>query len=149
MALELLPSRPAEDVDGWGGAANEEHHPKGWVGLDILGRYLEEVGRHPLLSAADERTLGRRIQIAQRLAATEDLDRSNPATRRILAEGRAAERQLYQANLRLVVSIARRLQGQGLELLDLIQEGNLGLTRAVEKFDYTMGYKFSTYATWW
>jgi RNA polymerase primary sigma factor len=100
-------------------------------GDDILRRYIIEISAHPLLSASEERTL------AISLAA----DDSEVAA--------AARRQFIQANLRLVVNIARRFEGRGVALLDLIQEGNVGLMRAVDKFDHERGFKFSTYATWW
>jgi RNA polymerase primary sigma factor len=123
-------------------------------GYDSVQYYLQEIGRVALLSAAEEVELAERIErgslAAQRLAAAEDLA---PPLRAALAAdvaaGEAAQRQLIQANLRLVVSIAKKYLGQGLALLDLIQEGNLGLMRAVGKFDYHRGNRFSTYATWW
>ncbi|MEI8003324.1 MAG: sigma-70 family RNA polymerase sigma factor, partial [Methanothrix sp.] len=94
---------------------------------DSVRMYLREIGRIPLLNTEDE------IKLAKRIAHGDQL----------------AKRKLTEANLRLVVSIAKKYIGRGLSLLDLVQEGNLGLTRAVEKFDYTKGFKFSTYATWW
>jgi RNA polymerase primary sigma factor len=116
---------------------------------DTVRMYLKEIGRVDLLSAADEVSLAKRIEAG--LAATGELA-DNPgdrALRRKAADGEVARAELIQANLRLVVSIAKRYAGRGMLLLDLIQEGNLGLMRAVEKFDYTKGFKFSTYATWW
>ena len=112
--------------------------------------YLKEIGRVDLLTAADEVALAKRIEAAKP-AATAALC-GNGADRqleRTAADGQVARAELIQANLRLVVSIAKRYVGRGMLLLDLIQEGNLGLMRAVEKFDYTKGFKFSTYATWW
>ena len=125
---------------------------------DALGDYLSRAGKVHLLSADEEVDLARRIEVG--LFAAERLDRtfgSTHARNRTLErellwvsqDGNRAKTHLISANLRLVVSIARRYNGQGLDFLDLIQEGNLGLIRAVEKFDYTMGNKFSTYATWW
>ncbi|MEI7619354.1 MAG: sigma-70 family RNA polymerase sigma factor [Actinomycetota bacterium] len=123
-------------------------------GDDVLRRYLEEIGAHALLTVEDERTLAARIEIGR--SAQEQLETSPPisAKRRAELEGfvaaAAAARQTFiQSNLRLVVSIAKRFDGHGLGLLDLIQEGNVGLMKAVEKFDHTKGFKFSTYATWW
>ena len=120
---------------------------------DPVRAYLNGIGRVPLLTAADEVELARRVETGlaagHRLAAGGgDADtRGDLAT--VAAEGRAARQRLLEANLRLVVSVAKRYTGRGMAFLDLIQEGNLGLIRAVEKFDYTRGYKFSTYATWW
>lgn len=124
-------------------------------GHDIIGMYLEEVAAHKLLNAPDEVRLARIIESGQ--AAAADLaNRSIPlpgSTRARLQQeivrGQEAQAEFIRSNLRLVVSIAKRYTGRGLDLLDLIQEGNLGLIRAVEKFDWQMGYKFSTYATWW
>ncbi|MYV98683.1 RNA polymerase sigma factor [Streptomyces sp. SID3343] len=126
----------------------------GGLSADLLRQYLREIGRVPLLAAADEVELARRVEAGlfaeQRLLAEPPPD---PAAREALTTlvrtGTQAKRRLIEANLRLVVSIAKRYVGRGLGLLDLVQEGNLGLIRAVEKFDYTRGYKFSTYATWW
>ncbi|MCS6800555.1 MAG: RNA polymerase sigma factor RpoD [Chloroflexota bacterium] len=115
--------------------------------------YLREIGRISLLTAQDEVELatayraGREAE--QRLVAAELSDSERIELRRAIERGREAERRLIEANLRLVVSIAKRYIGRGLSLLDLIQEGNIGLMRAVEKFDPTRGFKFSTYATWW
>jgi RNA polymerase primary sigma factor len=126
---------------------------------DLVRIYLREIGRVPLLTAQDEVELAKSIEAG--LFAEETLrDWPDGAAARgprceraelaqIAADGMHAKQRLIEANLRLVVSIAKRYIGRGLVFLDLIQEGNLGLIRAVEKFDYTKGYKFSTYATWW
>ncbi len=121
--------------------------------VDLTRRYLSELGSYPLLTAEQEVELAKAIELG-RLADEELANGDVPAGRRILlAEHQAAadvaRRTFIQSNLRLVVSIAKRYQGTGLTLLDLIQEGNLGLMRAVEKFDHRKGFKFSTYATWW
>jgi RNA polymerase sigma factor (sigma-70 family) len=124
------------------------------AGPDLLGLYLDEAGRFPLLSKADEMRLGQVIQEGQ--AAREHLGATPapPAKRRreLARQVSAADRasaEFINANLRLVVSVARKYQWSGLPLGDLIQEGNLGLIHAVEKFDWRKGFKFSTYATWW
>jgi len=128
------------------------------MSTDSVRVYLREIGKVALLNARREVELARKIETG--LAAVEKLIEAEdagvtlerPEKRRLErqeAEGIEAKKELISANLRLVVSIARRYVGRGLSLLDLIQEGNLGLIRAVEKFDYTMGFKFSTYATWW
>src|SRR5262249_14920904 len=119
---------------------------------DLVRAYLNGIGRTKLLTADQEVELAKRIEAG--LYAEEVLDRvTDPRLAAdlstIVREGRAAKDHLLEANLRLVVSIAKRYTGRGMAFLDLIQEGNLGLIRAVEKFDYTKGYKFSTYATWW
>ncbi len=121
---------------------------------DLFRQYLREIGRIPLLTAAEEVELARRVEAGlfaeEKLSNTPDLD-SDLAfdLDRLVVMGRMAKRRLIEANLRLVVSVAKRYVGRGLTMLDLVQEGNLGLIRAVEKFDYARGYKFSTYATWW
>ena len=121
---------------------------------DLVRIYLREIGRVPLLTAEDEVELAKAIEAG--LFAEEKLGGGIPVLGAIhgdlellVGEGAKAKQRLIEANLRLVVSIAKRYIGRGLVFLDLIQEGNLGLIRAVEKFDYTRGYKFSTYATWW
>ncbi|URM91477.1 RNA polymerase sigma factor [Streptomyces sp. MRC013] len=121
---------------------------------DLLRQYLREIGRIPLLSAAEEVELARCVEAGlfaeEKLARTPDPDsRLALDLDTLVVRGRMAKRRLIEANLRLVVSVAKRYAGRGLTLLDLVQEGNLGLIRAVEKFDHTRGYKFSTYATWW
>jgi RNA polymerase primary sigma factor len=123
---------------------------------DPVRMYLKEIGKVALLSALGERELAMRIEAgehaSEKLAAATDLVLDPAAVKRLEAtvtQGLRAKRDLIEANLRLVVSIAKRYVGRGMQLLDLIQEGNLGLMRAVEKFDYTKGFKFSTYATWW
>lgn len=121
---------------------------------ESLPVYLREIGRVPLLSAEDEVRLAREIEAgrlaAERLKNNPDLPAQEAAElRRLERQGEQARRRLIEANLRLVVSVARRYTGRGIPLADLIQEGNLGLLRAVEKFDYRRGFKFSTYATWW
>ncbi|MFZ4519715.1 MAG: sigma-70 family RNA polymerase sigma factor [Microthrixaceae bacterium] len=122
---------------------------------DPVGLYLEEIGRHPLLTPQGEQALARSIAEGRR--AEETLNRLNgsatPAERRRLRkaaeQGREAADLFVKSNLRLVVSVAKRYQSSGVPLLDLIQEGNLGLMRAVEKFDAEKGFRFSTYAVWW
>ncbi|NJP51668.1 RNA polymerase sigma factor [Streptomyces sp. SBST2-5] len=121
---------------------------------DLFRQYLREIGRIPLLTAAEEVELARRVEAGlfaeEKLRLTPDLDsRLALDLDRLVVMGRMAKRRLIEANLRLVVSVAKRYVGRGLTMLDLVQEGNLGLIRAVEKFDYARGYKFSTYATWW
>ncbi|WP_372458247.1 MULTISPECIES: RNA polymerase sigma factor [Streptomyces] len=121
---------------------------------DLFRQYLREIGRIPLLSAAEEVELARRVEAGlfaeEKLGNTPDLDTQLALDLdRLVVLGRMAKRRLIEANLRLVVSVAKRYIGRGLTMLDLVQEGNLGLIRAVEKFDYARGYKFSTYATWW
>ena len=134
--------------------------PDAALSADSVRLYLKEISRVPLLTRPEEVALAQRIE-AGCLAAGELLDARTAGTlesmapdqRRHLAavvrDGKDARAHLTQANLRLVVSIAKRYANRGLPLLDLIQEGNLGLMRAVEKFDYSKGFKFSTYATWW
>ncbi|MEV8293810.1 RNA polymerase sigma factor RpoD/SigA [Streptomyces rochei] len=125
---------------------------------DLLGQYLAQIGATPLLTAEEEVRLAKRIEAGVR--AREELECADtgepaptPGRRRALEatvhDGRAAKDHMVRANLRLVVSMAKRHAHRGLPLLDVIQEGNLGLIRAVEKFDHTKGFKFSTYATWW
>jgi RNA polymerase primary sigma factor len=128
------------------------------VSTDSVRAYLKQIGKVALLSAEQEVELAKRIEAG--LYAAERLRRSHDATEKpssqlswdlrwIVRDGERAMNHLLEANLRLVVSVAKRYTGRGMPFLDLIQEGNLGLIRAVEKFDYTKGYKFSTYATWW
>ena len=132
----------------------------GGGGGDSVRMYLAEIGKVELLTGPQEVELAKRIEagaLAQQeladLAASGELMAMQPLDRRRLERtrrsGENAKDQLTEANLRLVVSIAKRYVGRGMQMLDLIQEGNLGLMRAVEKFDYTKGFKFSTYATWW
>ena len=163
-----------EDEDGEGGGAkaksddddDDEDDKKplaaeGEVGIstDLVRAYLKEIGKVPLLTAEMEVDLAQRIEAglfaAEKLRAADagETTKLAAALRRdldwLVVDGGKAKRHLLEANLRLVVSIAKRYLGRGMLFLDLIQEGNLGLIRAVEKFDYTKGYKFSTYATWW
>jgi len=122
---------------------------------DLFRQYLREIGRIPLLNAVQEVELARQVEAG--LFAEQYLD-AHPGLAeeplvsdldKLIVLGRIAKRRLIEANLRLVVSVAKRYVGRGLTMLDLVQEGNLGLIRAVEKFDYARGFKFSTYATWW
>ena len=121
---------------------------------DLVRLYLEDVGRHDLLTKDDEIRLAQTIEAG--VAAQQQLDtakRVTPTQRRQLKRGirhgEEAHRQFVNSNLRLVVSIAKKYQSSGLPLLDIVQEGNLGLIHAVDKFDWRKGFKFSTYATWW
>ncbi|TKV60232.1 sigma-70 family RNA polymerase sigma factor [Nakamurella flava] len=135
-------TREPEDLDAQGPSA------------DLVRVYLNGIGKTALLTAEQEVELAKRIEAgvfaAHKMSGDETL---TPAQRRdlrmIVNDGNRARSHLLVANLRLVVSLAKRYTGRGMPLLDLIQEGNLGLIRAVEKFDYTKGFKFSTYATWW
>jgi RNA polymerase primary sigma factor len=125
---------------------------------DSVRAYLKQIGKVALLNAEEEVELAKRIEAglyaAERVRKLSETEKaSSPQMRRdlnwIVRDGERAKNHLLEANLRLVVSLAKRYTGRGMAFLDLIQEGNLGLIRAVEKFDYTKGYKFSTYATWW
>ena len=129
-------------------------------GADPVRMYLKEIGKVPLLTGEQEVSLARRIEAGQtadeKIAALLVEYGDEPIPRdllrpeqRVVRDGLKAKRDLINANLRLVVSIAKRYRNRGMAFLDLIQEGNLGLMRAVDKFDYTKGFKFSTYATWW
>src|SRR6266567_8206641 len=126
-ALEALAEAEAESVD------------------DPVRMYLREIGKVSLLSAEEEVSLAKRMELGE-IAERNGNGRHDVA---IIHDGIEARRQLTEANLRLVVSVAKKYLGRGMSLLDLVQEGNIGLIRAVEKFDYHKGYKFSTYATWW
>ena len=132
----------------------------GGSGADPVRMYLKEIGKVPLLTAAQEVTLARRIEAglinAAKIVELEDQYGETDVPpevllkhERVVADGLEAKQDVIEANLRLVVSIAKRYRNRGMAFLDLIQEGNLGLMRAVDKFDYTKGFKFSTYATWW
>jgi len=148
---------PQDDPDDLRRGAQADSARRAVTG-DLVRIYLREIGRVPLLTAQDEVDLAKAIEAG--LFAEEKLHGGSPSAAEcrgaelaelalLVAEGMRAKQRLIEANLRLVVSIAKRYIGRGLVFLDLIQEGNLGLIRAVEKFDYTKGYKFSTYATWW
>src|SRR6266446_4706802 len=150
-------------------AAEDTHGPSPTRGEDPVRLYLKEIGKVSLLTAAQEVQIGRRIEVGQialrgtlagipmaveaLLAAGDNLRHGEtPADDLIvLPEGgvRQAKRELMEANLRLVVSVAKRYLGSDLSLLDLVQEGNIGLMKAVDRFQYRRGFKFSTYATWW
>ena len=127
---------------------------------DPVRMYLKEIGQYNLLTIEQEKRLAKQKQDAQKLLRKKKLSEQLPidtATKlkltpeelKIIRDGELSQKRLIECNLRLVVSIAKRYIGHGLSLLDLIQEGNLGLTRGIEKFDYTMGFKLSTYVTWW
>ena len=150
--VEILdaPHEEAEDLPRAGSADSGRRPATG----DLVRIYLREIGRVPLLTAEAEVELAKSIEAG--LFADEKLqggfplmDAAGAELAQLTADGIQAKQRLIEANLRLVVSIAKRYIGRGLVFLDLIQEGNLGLIRAVEKFDYAKGYKFSTYATWW
>jgi len=137
----------------------KKQNPRGEGGTsDAVRLYLREIGQVDLLTVDDERRLAQLIEEGKIAAAKIDEaeDAGSPIEgvegrmlMRAVSRGERAKSELTQANLRLVVSIAKRYSGRGMQLLDLVQEGNLGLMRAVDKFDYTKGFKFSTYATWW
>jgi RNA polymerase primary sigma factor len=134
---EVKEEKPAAESD-------PDAMPAGLSLDDPVRMYLKEIGRVPLLTMEDEKTLAMAIERGEQEAL-----KNGAADGRIIVLGEEAKKRLTEANLRLVVSIAKKYVGRGMLFLDLIQEGNLGLIRAVEKFDYRKGYKFSTYATWW
>jgi RNA polymerase primary sigma factor len=143
---------PADEIDEE--EEDEDFDLSGISSDDTVGLYLKEMSRVPLLTTEEEIDLAMRLEAS--LAAKMELAKLNgqsPERRRELeatvADGIAAREHLIKANTRLVVSIAKKYMGSGVPFLDLIQEGNLGLMKAVEKFDYTRGFRFSTYATWW
>jgi RNA polymerase primary sigma factor len=117
-------------------------------GSDSITWYLTSIGREPLLTPSEEIELGNQVQAMMHLV-EESKNEYSVHEKKIIKVGRRSKERMMRANLRLVVSVAKKYQGKGMELLDLIQEGSLGLERAVEKFDPTRGYKFSTYAFWW
>ena len=148
-AAKRRPARASEDDDSGDGSGPS---------TDGVRMYLKEIGRVALLTGDEEVSLARRIEsglaasvcLAAHASGETPLEPVEVARLgRLMRDGDAARAQLTQANLRLVVSIAKRYAGRGMQILDLIQEGNLGLMRAVEKFDHSKGFKFSTYATWW
>nr|WP_174257711.1 sigma-70 family RNA polymerase sigma factor [Phytoactinopolyspora alkaliphila] len=146
--------RAVPDLDEHEDAVAPARGPEAFSsGQDLVRRYLDEIGRVPLLSAAEEVSLARAIEAGvlaeERMAHNGPADPDYADLAEVAVAGRAAKRRLTEANLRLVVSVARRYARRGLSLLDLVQEGNVGLMRAVERFDFARGYKFSTYATWW
>jgi len=118
---------------------------------DAFGDYLRTIGKETLLTASEEVDLARRIEVGLFAAQKLEEEVSDPAYHRELAwlahDGKRAKKRFIEANLRLVVSIAKNFSGRGIPIMDLVQDGNLGLMRAVEKFDFTVGFKFSTYAT--
>jgi len=136
------------------GQPHAEHAYSGGGDVDVVRLYLDEVGERDLLDRDDEERLGRAIEAAglarARLASGDHLEPDERAALvRQVAAGAEARRQFVEANLRLVVSIAKRYRRPGVDLLDLVQAGNIGLMRAVEGFEWQLGNKFSTYATWW
>jgi len=151
--VEMVDELDAEEFAREARSARDEELALKAPTNDPVRMYLKEIGKVPLLTAEQEVILAKAIEEGE--AATAELDRATGGTvrvrelQRVERQGQLAKKKLIEANLRLVVSIARRYVGRGMLLLDLIQEGNLGLIRAVEKFDYTKGFKFSTYATWW
>ena len=156
--VEMVDELDAEEFAREARSARDEELALKAPTNDPVRMYLKEIGKVPLLTAEQEVILAKAIEEGE--AATAELDSSAvsgkklPTIRmrelqRVERQGQLAKKKLIEANLRLVVSIAKRYVGRGMLFLDLIQEGNLGLIRAVEKFDYTKGYKFSTYATWW
>jgi RNA polymerase primary sigma factor len=156
MITDIKSGPAAEDLAD--GEIEVEEITELTVSADPVRAYLQQIGKVALLNAEEEVELAKRIEAglyaAERVRRSEDAtDKLSPQLRRdlrwIVRDGERAKNHLLEANLRLVVSLAKRYTGRGMAFLDLIQEGNLGLIRAVEKFDYTKGYKFSTYATWW
>jgi len=166
----LLDEAGIEVCDGRGGEAEEERVPdvaadtarasddslcdlSGISSDDTVGLYLREMARVPLLKNEEEIRLAKALEAGREAQTILKHNGSDPREREILErqieEGLAARDHLIKANTRLVVSIAKKYMGRGVPFLDLIQEGNLGLMKAVEKFDYSRGYRFSTYATWW
>jgi RNA polymerase primary sigma factor len=158
MSAELVPTGRApgrRDGEAPEPVRRRSRRSTGEHNADPVHAYLREIGRVPLLTGSLEVELAKRIEDGNRAAERleREADTLSAQEREVLEarvqRGQLAKEALIEANLRLVVSIAKRYRNRGLAFLDLIQEGNLGLMRAVEKFDYTKGFKFSTYATWW
>ena len=151
MTLPSTQDFDAEEIDRGSRQGQTNDNPS----ADLVRVYLNGIGKTALLTAEDEVQLAQTIEVglyAEHLLenSEEPLTRAMKRDLKVLArQGKHARSHLLEANLRLVVSLAKRYTGRGMPLLDLIQEGNLGLIRAMEKFDYTKGFKFSTYATWW
>lgn len=151
------PPTPLQGTNGNEGARrrrSRNRHGKDFDPDDLVRQYLNEIGRYPLLTKADERELAQRIEAGTAARSRiESEERLSPGQkrelRRTIRDGEEAHRQFVNCNLRLVVSMAKKYQQSGVPLLDIIQEGNLGLIKAVDKFDWRKGFKFSTYATWW
>ena len=158
QGIEVGPFREEGDAEE---AADEETVEAEQLDIDLdlididdsISLYLKEIGRVPLLTAEEEVSLAKRMERGKdaRLRLTQGIDDPHERDRLLSAvkDGQAAQEHLIKANSRLVVSVAKKYVGRGVPFLDLIQEGNIGLIRAVKKFDYRRGYKFSTYATWW
>ncbi len=144
LGIEIIDEQKDEKPAAEGSSDASDALPAGLSLDDPVRMYLKEIGRVPLLTMEDEKNLAMAIERGEQEAL-----KDGTADRRIVGMGEEAKKRLTEANLRLVVSIAKKYVGRGMLFLDLIQEGNLGLIRAVEKFDYRKGYKFSTYATWW
>jgi RNA polymerase primary sigma factor len=154
-----LENKGAQSIDssddaGSNGSGGDNGSPLDAIRVDdSIGLYLKEIGRVPLLSREEEIALAKRMEAgkrAQRKLQRNGLDvQARAELQTIVQDGLAAREHLVQANSRLVVSVAKKYMGRGVPFIDLIQEGNIGLIRAAKKFDYTMGNKFSTYATWW
>ncbi|MER7625753.1 MULTISPECIES: sigma-70 family RNA polymerase sigma factor [Streptomyces] len=156
MATRAVARRQSSAASGDGRASSVRAVGGEIADRDLVGMYLDEIARTPLLDAAKEVELSQTIEAgvyAQQILDGEVESEAGGATREeleaLVAEGERAKDLFIKSNLRLVVAVARRYPRSGLPLLDLIQEGNAGLVRAVEKFDYAKGFKFSTYATWW
>jgi RNA polymerase nonessential primary-like sigma factor len=152
--VTLLQSSPNDTLEVRSRAARRDPDTSGLVLTDLVRVYLNTIGKTALLTAEQEVELAKRIEAGlyagRLLAEKQNLSPAKQRDYKTLAiDGKAAKAHLLEANLRLVVSVAKRYTGHGMTFLDLIQEGNVGLIRAVEKFDYTKGFKFSTYATWW
>jgi RNA polymerase primary sigma factor len=144
LGIEIVEEQAKDEKPADREEPEEVAMPAGLALDDPVRMYLKEIGRVPLLSMDDERRLAMAIESGEKEAL-----KNGTADNAVVFHGEDAKRKLTEANLRLVVSIAKKYVGRGMLFLDLIQEGNLGLIRAVEKFDYRKGYKFSTYATWW
>jgi RNA polymerase nonessential primary-like sigma factor len=152
--VTLLQSSPNDTLGVRSRTTRREPDTSGLVSTDLVRVYLNTIGKTALLTAEQEVELAKRIEAGLYAGRSSRRSRASPppssaTTRRSPIDGKAAKAHLLEANLRLVVSVAKRYTGHGMTFLDLIQEGNVGLIRAVEKFDYTKGFKFSTYATWW